>query len=439
MKSVANQRLCGDTMMETELKIWLDEGELARLQPAARARRISGRAEPRTETLVSVYYDTADQALAAAGVSLRLRRVGRRWVRDDQAPERRTRRRTASSRTSRRELPAPGGRLVLAGPDPDGALAAVREAAGDAPLAPVFETRVRRMVERLAAPGGGEVELALDEGEIVAGEARAPIREAGARARLGRGRRALRAGAAALPHRSGPLRPGEQGRARLPAGADGRGGRAGEAAQRRRAELRARRRRWRRRRATSCATASGRSPSTWPWWPTAPRSRGRTSSASGCAGCRTAFAVFGPSLGKAAMAPLADDGAAARAGGGGAARRRRADERGGGRRGAAAGSTRRRAARSTRRWRRAATGCARRCARRWRAPEATALPLRSRRLHRGARLAGRVRLFPDRAAGGADRRGGAGHPRPPAPQGDEARAARCASSTPPACTSCARS
>ena len=32
--------------------------------------------------------------------------------------------------------------------------------------------------ERLTAPGGGEVELALDEGEIVAGEARAPIREA---------------------------------------------------------------------------------------------------------------------------------------------------------------------------------------------------------------------------------------------------------------------
>ena len=64
------------------------------------------------------------------------------------------------------ERPAPGGRLVLSGPDGDGALAAVRGAAGEAALAPVFETRVRRTSVALAAPGGGEVELALDKGEI---------------------------------------------------------------------------------------------------------------------------------------------------------------------------------------------------------------------------------------------------------------------------------
>ncbi len=75
------------------------------------------------------------------------------------------------------ERPAPGGRLVLDGPDPDGALAAVREVAGEAPLGPVFETRVRRRVERLRLDGA-EVELALDDGETVAGTARAPIREA---------------------------------------------------------------------------------------------------------------------------------------------------------------------------------------------------------------------------------------------------------------------
>ena len=163
-------------MTETELKIWLDESELARLRrlPALAGLRCAGR---RTETLVSVYYDTPDRALAAAGVALRLRRIGRRWV---ETIKRKAGGTAANGLFSHleREFPAPGGRLVLGGPDPDGALAAVRAAADGAPLAPVFETRVRRTVERLAAPGGGEVELALDEGEVVAGEARAPIREA---------------------------------------------------------------------------------------------------------------------------------------------------------------------------------------------------------------------------------------------------------------------
>ncbi len=76
------------------------------------------------------------------------------------------------------ERPAPGGRLALDGPDPTGVYAAIAEAAGEAPLAPVFETRVERLSERLRLPDGGLVELALDRGEVVAGGARAPILEA---------------------------------------------------------------------------------------------------------------------------------------------------------------------------------------------------------------------------------------------------------------------
>lgn len=163
-------------MIECELKLSLDAAALARLKrhPALAARR----AEPRrTETLVSVYYDTPDHALATAGVSLRLRRNGRAWV---QTIKRRNGAGAAAGLFSNREteVPAPGGRLVLDGPDPDGALAAVAEAAGDAPLSPVFETRIRRVVERLVAPEGGEVEVALDEGEVRAGDAGTPIREA---------------------------------------------------------------------------------------------------------------------------------------------------------------------------------------------------------------------------------------------------------------------
>ncbi len=163
-------------MIETELKITLDAGGMARLSrhPALAGLRLVPR---RREMLVSVYYDTAERALAAAGVALRLRRVGKRWV---QTIKRRAGAAAGSGLFANREseCPAPGGRMVLDGPDPDGALAEVLAAAGGAPLAPIFETHVARLTERLRAPAGGEVELALDSGEIRAGEARAPIREA---------------------------------------------------------------------------------------------------------------------------------------------------------------------------------------------------------------------------------------------------------------------
>lgn len=164
-------------MIEAELKITLDEAGLARLrrQPALARLRVG---ERRTQQLVSVYYDTPEHALAAAGVALRLRRVGRGWV---QTIKRKGADAVASSgffSHEEDERPAAGGRLVLSGDDPDGALAAVRAAAADAPLAPVFETRIRRQSQNLRTEDGSEVELALDDGEVRAGEASSPIREA---------------------------------------------------------------------------------------------------------------------------------------------------------------------------------------------------------------------------------------------------------------------
>lgn len=161
-------------MIETELKISLDaagEAKLAR-NAGLRTMRVAPR---RTKQLVSIYYDTEDHALAGAGIALRLRRDGRRWI---QTIKSRAETASASGLFANREIeqPAPGGRLVLKGADP--VFAAIAAARGDAGLAPVFETRVRRIVERLTPPGGGEVELAIDQGEIVAGENREPILEA---------------------------------------------------------------------------------------------------------------------------------------------------------------------------------------------------------------------------------------------------------------------
>jgi len=159
-------------MTETELKITLDAGRIAKLSrhPALAQSRLVPR---RNEALLSTYYDTADHALARAGIALRLRKVGRRWVQTIKAGGGGF----GLFSMTEVETPAPGGRLVLDGPDPEGVLAAIAKAAGDAPLSPVFETRIRRITERMRPPGGGEVEMALDSGEIVAGEARTPIHE----------------------------------------------------------------------------------------------------------------------------------------------------------------------------------------------------------------------------------------------------------------------
>ena len=274
-------------MFETELKIELDAEALAALERIIRSWHGCGSPPPRTETLVSVYYDTAGHDLAAGGggaaAAARSGGAGCRRSSGAAVPGERAR---ASSAITRVERPAPGGRLVLSGPDADGALAAVREAAEASRPGAGLRDPGAADERALAAPGGGEVELALDEGEIVAGEASAAAARGGAGAERRRGRSGLRGGAAASSE-SGPVRFATANKSargyRLAQTGRRRG--AGGAAQRRGAVLRRPRRRWRRWPGTCSATASGRSPRTWWWWPTAPRSRGRTSSGSGCGGC----------------------------------------------------------------------------------------------------------------------------------------------------------
>lgn len=156
---------------EVELKITLDPGGDARLR---RAPALEDRAAPaRNADLVSVYYDTPGEALAQAGIALRLRREGRRWI---QTIKIKAGEETGGLFANREvECPAPGARLVLEGEDP--AFAAIVETAGDAPLSPIFETRVKRRIELIRVPEG-LVELAIDKGEIVAGSRVEPILEA---------------------------------------------------------------------------------------------------------------------------------------------------------------------------------------------------------------------------------------------------------------------
>lgn len=164
-------------MIEIELKIELNAATEAALSvhPALTGLRVRPR---QTEDLVSTYFDTREQALAKAGIALRLRKVGGSFVQTVKVkgPEAETALGLFSHIEV--EIPAPDGRLVLDGPDEQGAFAAIAKASGNAELMPLFETRVSRIIEHLTAPCGGLVELAIDRGEIVAGDHRAAILEA---------------------------------------------------------------------------------------------------------------------------------------------------------------------------------------------------------------------------------------------------------------------
>jgi triphosphatase len=117
----------------------------------------------------NVYFDTADRLLRAKRMALRVRRIGRRWVQTLKTESKAS----ALSARGEWEVPAPRGRLDLLR-FPQTPLAALLMAHPDAELQPVFRTRFRRT---LWHADDGAIEIALDVGEIVAGDRRAPILE----------------------------------------------------------------------------------------------------------------------------------------------------------------------------------------------------------------------------------------------------------------------
>ncbi|MBV8605255.1 MAG: CHAD domain-containing protein [Pelomonas sp.] len=152
--------------METELKFVFEAATL----PALERRLARGE---RTR-LRACYFDAVDDRLAHAGVALRLRLEGDQWVQTLKA--------RGAGPVTRLEHECPRGTgaampaldLALHAGTPAGAaLAAVLDGAA---LVPVYETDVWRTHLRVRS-GGGAVELALDVGELRAGDAREAIRE----------------------------------------------------------------------------------------------------------------------------------------------------------------------------------------------------------------------------------------------------------------------
>jgi triphosphatase len=157
--------LSDDPPREVELKFEVGPADLALL----RQHRLLKRLKP-AERMVSVYYDTPDFKLRRGGLSLRIRTSPNKRVQTvksggDDGP------------FSRGEWETPLGQ-----DQPD--LEATRdtpldEALNDgdrASLGPMFASVVDRTVRQISEHGGG-VELALDQGEVRAGDKSSPIAE----------------------------------------------------------------------------------------------------------------------------------------------------------------------------------------------------------------------------------------------------------------------
>ncbi len=159
-------------MTETELKLQV---------PAARLRGVTaavGTPAARTVRLQAVYVDSAERDLARAGIALRLRREGPRWVQTLKA--------LGADRLQRLEhnVPREGGAAQPPAVDPalhagtpagERLAAVLRRLPPDA-LQPVFRTDIRRTQRELRVRGGA-LELALDRGRILAGGRALPVCE----------------------------------------------------------------------------------------------------------------------------------------------------------------------------------------------------------------------------------------------------------------------
>jgi len=151
----------GQAMHEIELKFQVPGGQRAAVDAAVAGRSGSARAR-----LQAAYLDTADRSLAAAGMALRLRREGRRWVQTLKG-------RTADTMTRLEHNVPRGAGAAMPGVDPslhagtpagDALNSVLATQAADA-LSVRYSTDILRRTRVLRLPGG-RVELAFDVGHI---------------------------------------------------------------------------------------------------------------------------------------------------------------------------------------------------------------------------------------------------------------------------------
>ncbi len=158
-------------MQEIELKFQVPPGARAAVDAA-----VAGRERRARVRLQAAYFDTADRALAASGMALRLRREGRHWVQTLKAGGADGLTRAEHNVALAPDADAPpqvDPRLHRDTPVGQRLLALLKPGQ---PLACAFGTDILRRSRILRTPLG-RVELAFDEGSIVAGDTKLPVRE----------------------------------------------------------------------------------------------------------------------------------------------------------------------------------------------------------------------------------------------------------------------
>lgn len=155
-------------MTEFELKFQIPQERAAAVQAALQ------RGAVRRNRLRAVYFDTPGQALARRGLVLRLRDEGREHIQTAKGPGRGGFERLEHNVPLAAKAGTPDTHLHDGHPVGKPLRAALDDDAG--PLQPVFETDIVRR-SRVLKAAGTQVEIALDQGRIRAGDATRPVLE----------------------------------------------------------------------------------------------------------------------------------------------------------------------------------------------------------------------------------------------------------------------
>ena len=157
--------------MEIELKLSVPPAAIEALGADPLLTGVHAKRKAR-KRLDNIYFDTPDHALAQARIGLRLRKDGRRWLQTVKSGGS-----AQAGLHQRQEIEcAVSGKALewapLVGTEFEAVLGPVWQQ-----LAPQFRTLFSRDIWRLAGPAGADIEVAIDQGEIIAGKNREAICE----------------------------------------------------------------------------------------------------------------------------------------------------------------------------------------------------------------------------------------------------------------------
>lgn len=159
-------------MDEVELKFELAKDALRDVLAALDARYPEAERSG-WKTLRSIYFDTEDHRLRAAGLALRLRAGPEGWVQTVKAGRGLS---NGLSKVQETDVSLKKGQLDLAA-FPEPLRAEIGKACAGEDLRPVTDMRIRRHARILRTGDGGAVEVAIDSGLIKAGGKTARLRE----------------------------------------------------------------------------------------------------------------------------------------------------------------------------------------------------------------------------------------------------------------------